>query len=105
MIHHVALFQVHPHVDEAKLDQMMLAARMSLVKIPEVAGVRSGKNVDPHSTWQFFFAIDVGNLERLKLVREDAIYIKFLADVISPNVTEQFIADFEMEPGRSVTLS
>jgi hypothetical protein len=105
MIHHVALFQVLPHVDEAKLDQMMITARMSLVKIPEVAGVRSGKNVDAKSAWHFFYAIDVDNLERLKLVREDSIYIKFLADVISPNVTEQFVADFELEPGRSITLS
>ena len=105
MIHHVALFQTLPHVDEAKLDQMMIAARMSLVKIPEVAGVRCGKNVDQKSSWNFFFAIDVDNLERLKLVQQDSIYIKFLADVISPNVTEQFVADFELEPGRSITLS
>jgi hypothetical protein len=105
MIHHVALFQVQPHVDEAKLDQMMISARMSLVKIPEVAGVRSGKNVDARSAWHFFFAIDVDNLERLKLVHQDSIYIKFLADVISPNVTEQFAANFELEPGRSITLS
>ena len=105
MIHHVALFRVQPHVNEAKLDEMMISARMSLAKIPEVSGMRSGKNVDAKSAWQFFFAIDVGNLERLKLVQQDSIYIKFLADVISPNVTEQFIADFELEPGRSITLS
>ena len=84
---------------------MMISARMSLAKITEVAGLRSGKNVDPKSNWQFFFAIDVDNLERLKLVQQDSIYIKFLADVISPNVSEQFVADFEMEPGRSITLS
>ena len=105
MIHHVALFQVQPHVDEAKLDHMMIATRVSLVKIPEVAGVRCGKNVDTKSSWNFFFAIDVDNLDRLRLVRQDPIYIKFLAEVISPNVTEQFVAEFEMEPGRSVTLS
>jgi len=105
MIHHVALFRVQPHVDEPKLDQMMIVARMSLAKIPEVAGIRSGKNVDAKSAWQFFFAIDVDNLERLKLVQQDSIYIKFLADVISPNVSEQFVADFELEPGRSIALS
>ena len=70
-----------------------------------MSGIRSGKNVDPTSAWHFFFAIDVDNRERLRLAQEDAIYIKFLADVIAPNVTEQFIADFEMEPGRSITLS
>jgi hypothetical protein len=105
MIHHLALFQVLPHVDNTKLDQMMIAARVSLVKIPEVAGVRCGRNVDGSSSWGFFVAMEVDNLERLKLVQEDSIYIKFLADVISPNVSEQFVADFEMEPGKDVALS
>jgi hypothetical protein len=105
MIHHVALFQVLPHVDDAKLDQMMIAARVSLVKIPEVAGVRCGKNVDGKSSWGFFVSIEVDNLDRLRLVQQDSIYIKFLADVISPNVAEQFVADFEMEPGKNVALS
>jgi len=103
MIHHIALFHVLPHVDDAKLDQMMIAARVSLVKIPEVSSVRCGKNVDSSSSWGFF--VEVDNLERFKLVQQDSIYIKFLADVISPNVAEQFVADFEMEPGKNVTLS
>jgi hypothetical protein len=105
MIHHVALFHVLPHVDDARLGQMTIAARVSLVKIPEVTGVRCGKNVDKNSSWGFFFAIEVDNLDRLKLVQQDSIYIKFLADIISPNVAEQFIANFEMEPGKNVTLS
>lgn len=105
MIHHVALFQTLPHVDEAKLAQMMIAARVSLVKIPEVAGVRCGKNVDKDSPWGFFVAIEVDNMDRLRVVKEDAIYIKFLADVISPNVSEQFVANYEMEPGKSVKFS
>ena len=105
MIHYVALFEVLPHVDEARLDQMMIATRVSLVKIPEVAGVRCGKNVNRESSWGFFVAIEVDNLERLKHVQQDSIYIKFLADVVSPNVSEQFVAEFEMEPGKSVKLS
>ena len=105
MIHHVSLFQTLPHVDEAKLGSMMIAARVSLVKIPEVAGVRCGKNVDPDSPWQFFVAVEIDNLERLKHVKSDAVYIKFLADVISPNVSEQFVASYEMEPGKSIKFS
>ena len=105
MIHHVALFQVLPHVDDARLDQMIIAARVSLVKIPEVGAVRSGKNVDGKSVWRFFVSIEANNLERLKLAQRDSIYIKFLADVISPNVSEQFVADYEMESGKDVTLS
>lgn len=105
MIHHISLFQTLPHVDEAKLGQMMIAARVSLLKIPEIAGVRCGKNVDTGSDWQFFVAVEVDSLERLRAVKTDAIYIKFLADVISPNVSEQFIASFELEPGKDVKFS
>jgi hypothetical protein len=105
MIHHVTLFQTLPHVDEPRLGEMMIAARISLAKIPEVVAVRTGKNVDTTSPWAFFITVELDSLERLKLVQQDAIYIKFLADVISPNVSEQFVASYEMEPGRSVRHS
>jgi hypothetical protein len=105
MIHHVTLFQTLPHVDEEKLGQMMISARVSLIKIPEVAVVRTGKNVDLKSPWKFFVAIEVDNLERMKQVKADPIYIKYLADVLGPNVTEQFVASYELEPGRSIKFS
>ena len=105
MIHHVTLFQTPAHVDEEKLGQLMISARVSLIKIPEVAGVRTGKNVEAKSPWKFFVAIEVDSLERLKQVQQDPIYIKYLADVISPNVTEHFVASYELEPGRSIKFS
>lgn len=105
MIYHVTLFQTLPHVDEEKLSQMMISARISLIKIPEIVGVRSGKNVDASSQWKFFVAIEMDSLDRFKQVKADPIYIKYLADVISPNVTEQFAASYELEPGRSIKLS
>ena len=105
MIHHVTLFQTHPHVDEEKLGQMMITARVTLIKIPEVAGVRSGKNVDPDSPWKFFVSIELDSLDRMKQVKGDPIYLKYLAEVVSPNVTEQFAASYELEPGRSIKFS
>lgn len=105
MIHHVTLFQTLPHVDEEKLGQMMISARVSLIKIPEVAVVRTGKNVDLNSPWKFFVAIEVDSLERMKQVKSDSIYIKYQADVLGPNVTEQFVASYELEPGRSIKFS
>ena len=105
MIHHITLFQTLPHVDEEKLGQMMISARVSLIKILEVAVVRTGKNVDLKAPWKFFVAIEVDSLERMKQVKSDSIYIKYLADVISPNVTEQFVASYELEPGRSIKFS
>ena len=105
MIHYVTLFQTLPHVNEEKLGEMMITARVSLIKIPEVAAIRTGKNVDPKSPWQFLVSIEVDSLERLKQVKSDSIYIKYLADVISPNVTEQFVASYELEPGRNIKFS
>lgn len=84
---------------------MMISARVMLIKIPEVAGVRTGKNVDVDSTWKFLVAIEVDSMDRLKQVKGDPIYLKYLADVISPNVTEQFSAHYELEPGRSIKFS
>ena len=105
MIHHVALFQTLPHVDEEKLGQMMISARSRLARITDVAAVRTGKNVDLSSQWNFFIAIEVDSMDRLKQIETDPIYIKFLAEVISPNVSERFVANYEMEPQKSVRFS
>jgi hypothetical protein len=102
MIHSVTLYRVRADVDEKKLDQMMISARVSMLKIPEVQGVRTGKNVDPGSPWGFFVALDVESMDRLKLVHEDAVYIKFQADILSGAVEEQFVANYEMQPGKSI---
>ncbi|MEK0448791.1 MAG: hypothetical protein RL088_1059, partial [Verrucomicrobiota bacterium] len=59
MIHSITLYRVRADVDELKLDQMMIAARVSMLKIPEVQGVRTGKNVEAGAPWGFFVALDV----------------------------------------------
>jgi hypothetical protein len=105
MIHSITLYRVRPDIDDLKLDQMMISARVSMLKIPEVQGVRTGKNVEPGAPWGFFVALDVESLDRLKLVHEDPIYIKFLADVLSNTVEEQFVATYEMQPGKSTKYS
>ena len=105
MIHSITLYRVRAEIDELKLDQMMISARVSMLKIPEVQGVRTGKNVEPGAPWGFFVAVDVESLDRLKLVHEDPIYIKFLADVLSGTVEEEFVATYEMQPGKSIKYS
>ncbi len=105
MIHSVTLYRVRPEVDEKRLDQMMISARVGMLKIPEVQGVRTGKNVEPGAPWGFFVALDVESMDRLKLVHEDAIYIKFQADILSSTVEEQFVANYEMQPGKSIKFS
>ena len=44
MVHHITLFKLKPEVTPAKLEQIMMTTRMTLLKIPEILSVRCGKN-------------------------------------------------------------
>ncbi len=105
MVHHVTLFKLHPSVTPAKLEQMMMTTRMSLLKIPEILSVRCGKNIDLKSEWPFFIALDYESTEKQTMAEEDAIYLKFMVDVLKPNVGERMTLSYEMEPGKSVKFS
>ena len=105
MIHHVTLFKLKPEVTPAKLEQMMMITRMSLLKIPEILSVRCGKNIDPKNEWPFFIALDYESTEKRSMAEEDAIYLKFTVDVLKPNIGEHLTLSYEMEPGKSVKYS
>jgi hypothetical protein len=47
MIHHVVLYKLKPEVTPARTEEMMMNARMQLLKIPEVLSIKCGKRVDP----------------------------------------------------------
>jgi hypothetical protein len=99
------LFKLKPEVTPAKLEQMMMTTRMSLLKIPEILSVRCGKNIDPKSEWPFFIALDYETTEKLAMAEEDAIYLKFSVDVLKANTAERMTFNYEMEPGKSVKYS
>jgi hypothetical protein len=105
MVHHVTLFKLKPEVTPAKLEQLMMATRMSLLKIPEILSVRCGKNIDTKSEWPFFIALDFESTEKLAVTQDDAIYMKFTAEVIKPNTREQLTLNYEMDPGKNVKYS
>jgi hypothetical protein len=105
MVHHVTLFKLQPEVNSAKLEQLMFSTRMTLLKIPEILSVRCGKNIDPKSEWPFFIALDFENMEKMAMTQDEAIYMKFVADVIKPHTTAALALNFEMEPGKSVKYS
>ena len=105
MVHHVTLYQLPPEVTPAKLEQLMISTRMTLLKIPEILSVKCGKNIDPKSEWRFFIALDFENMEKMAMVKEEAIYMKFVADVIKPHTSEALELDYEMEPGKAVKYS
>ena len=105
MVYHVSLFKLRPEVTPDQLEAMMMTTRMTLLKIPEILSVKCGKNIDPKTEWKFFVALDFESLEKMAMTEEDAIYMKFIADVIRGNTTEKVAYNFEMEPGKNVKFS
>lgn len=105
MVHHVTLYKLKAEVTPAKLEQLMMSTRMTLLKIPEILSVRCGKNIDPKSEWPFFIALDFESMDKFAMTQDDAIFMKFVADIIKPNATDRLTLNYEMEPGKSVKYS
>lgn len=105
MIHHVVLYKLKPEVTPARVEAMMMNARMQLLKIPEVLSIKCGKRVDPELPWPFFIAIDFESMDKYAIFREDSIFVKFTEEIIKPSTTESLVLDFEMDPGKDVRFS
>ena len=99
MVHHIVLFKLKPEVTPARVEEMMMNARMQLLKIPEVLSIKCGKRIDPELPWPFFIAIDFESMDKYEIFREDPIHVKFMEEVIKPNTADSLTLDFEMDPG------
>jgi len=105
MVHHVVLYKLKPEVTPARVEAMMMNARMQLLKIPEVLSIKCGKRIDSESDWPFFIAIDFESMDKYAIFREDSIFVKFNEEVIKPNTEDSLTLDFEMDPGKDVRFS
>ena len=105
MVHHVALFKLKPEVTPARVEEMMMNSRMQLLKIPEVLSIKCGKRIKDEMPWPFFIAIDFESMDKFDIFCDDPIYVKFVEDIIKPNVAETVSLDFEMDPGKDVQFS
>jgi hypothetical protein len=105
MIHHVVLYKLKSEVTPARVEEMMMNARMQLLKIPEVLSIKCGKRVDPELPWPFFIAIDFESMDKYAIFREDPIFVKFMEETIKPNTADSLTLDFEMDPGKDVRFS
>ncbi len=105
MVHHIDLFKLKPEVTLARIEEMMMHTRMQLLKIPEVLSIKCGKKIDEGMQWPFFVAIDFESMDKYEIFREDPIYVKYVEEVIKPNVAETVRLDFEMDPGKDVQFS
>jgi hypothetical protein len=105
MVHHIGLYKLKPGVTPEETEEMMMNARMQLLKIDEVLSIKCGKRVDPRMQWPFFIAIDFESMDKYEIFREDPIQIKFMEDVIKPNTADSITLDYEMDPGKDVQFS
>ncbi len=94
MVHHVVLYKLKPEVTPARVEAMMMNARMQLLKIQEVLSIKCGK-----------IAIDFESMDKYAIFREDPIFVKFTEEIIKPNTEDSLALDFEMDPGKDVQFS
>ena len=105
MIHHAVYCQLQSGVDKPGLENLVRTSRSQLLKIPEVLAVRSGRNLDAQSRWQFFFSVEVESREKLRATLENPFYIKLLDRTIQPSIEDSFSLDFELDPCKDLKYS
>jgi hypothetical protein len=105
MVHHIVLYKLKPEVTPARIEEMMMNARMQLLKIPEALSIKCGKRIEPEMDWPFFIAMDFESMDKYAIFREDPIFVKFMEEVIKPNTEDSLALDFEMDPGKDVRFS
>ena len=100
MVHHISLFKLKPDITPARVEEMMMKTRMQLLKIPEVLSIKCGKRIDPKMPWPFFVAIDFESTDKYEIYCEDPIYVKFVEEVIKPNVVRDLETRFRDGSGQ-----
>jgi hypothetical protein len=105
MVHHLVLYKLKPEVGDERLEDMIRKTRSQLLKVPEVLSVRSGRKIDGDGAWGFFVSVDVESMDKLAGFQDDAVYVKFIEEVVKPNTSESLLVNYEMEPGRDIKYS
>lgn len=105
MIARLTLFTLNPDVTPERLEEMMWITRTTLLKIPEVLSLRTGKRIDPADPWDWFVLIEVESLDKLAICQDDPHHFKYLQEVIKPSVKTQQVLTYEMEPRKDVKYS
>jgi hypothetical protein len=105
MVHHIVLFKLQPDTTNERIEEMMMKTRMQLLKIPEVMSVKCGKRIDPKCEWPFFIALEFESMDKLAIYREDSIHLKYVEEVLKPNIVDRLVLDYEMDPRKDVRYS
>ena len=105
MIDHIVFYKLRADVDNARLEEMVRGTRSILLKIPEVLAVHSGRNVDPDSEWSFYVSFEMESLDKLRMIQDDGLYLRFLRDVIEPSTEAEEAFSFETDPSKDLRYS
>jgi uncharacterized protein (DUF1330 family) len=100
MIHHIVLYKLKPEMTAEHVEELVIKARMQLLKISTAMNVRCGRRTDQKNEWPFFFAVDFDSKERMAMFFEDPVYIKFIEETIKPNTEGSLVLDYETDPKR-----
>ena len=99
MIEHVVLFNLKPEVDAEKIEWMLRETRIRLLKISVVRGLRCGHRIDPGTDWSLFLLVELDSVEKLACYMSDPLHVRFVKEVIEPNVTNRIALDYQSDPG------
>jgi hypothetical protein len=98
MFHHIVLYKLKPDISAPQIEVIMMQTRIQLLKISVAANVRCGRRTDKSNPWGFFISVDFDSKERLRIFEEDSFYIKFVEEIIKPNMAESMVLDFDGDP-------
>ena len=105
MIQHVVLFNLKPEIDAEKIEWMLRETRIRLLKIPVVRGLRCGHRIDPGEDWALFLLVELDSLDKLACYKRDPEHVRFVKEVIEPNITNKIAFDYQSDPGGDPLLS
>ena len=105
MIHQIVLCRLRPDAAPGRVDDLMRQTRSRLLKIPEFRTVACGKPVETENAWDFFFAADFENLDKMRLGHKSVTYGRFEREVLTPHVADRQTLTYELEPGKDIKYS
>ena len=56
MVHHIGLYKLKPGITPEETEEMMMRARMQLLKIDEVLSIKCGRRINPNPDAVGFYA-------------------------------------------------
>ncbi len=105
MVHFISLYKVKKGKTDEDLEEMIRISRTCFHRLNEVHNFRSGRAIDPESTYGFFISADFESRDKLAMFREDPNFARFEEEVVKPHLNKGQEHIFETEPGKDPKYS